>query len=199
MPIMFNLSGALDPVEDRRMQEAQQWIRDHIEGKGGIAICGVGRLAGGHRLVQAMQEREESPSSSAFSPLGPILDLVSELAGEELRQKNESSFGDLANRLFAICEPGSLSPEQCRLLDEINNRVVGISLADLARVPTVLLCAGGGTKYPAVRHVLRFQREESGRRVIRVLVTDSATAQRLVDDHADEDSLINTSELPGAR
>lgn len=56
----------------------------------------------------------------------------------------------------------------------INERVIGIGLDDLARIPNVILAAGGPHKLPVVRAVLK-------RQVVNTLVTDEATARALVE------------------
>lgn len=56
---------------------------------------------------------------------------------------------------------------------EVNRRVIGISLDDLARVPNVILAAGGLHKVAIIRAALR-------RGFVDTLVTDTATAKALV-------------------
>lgn len=56
----------------------------------------------------------------------------------------------------------------------INERIIGIGLSDLSRIPNVILAAGGAHKVPVIRATL-------GRRVIDSFVTDEATARALVD------------------
>jgi DNA-binding transcriptional regulator LsrR (DeoR family) len=56
----------------------------------------------------------------------------------------------------------------------VNDRVIGISLEDLARLPNVILAAGGLHKVPIIRAALR-------RRVVGSLVTDETTARALLD------------------
>lgn len=55
----------------------------------------------------------------------------------------------------------------------INERVIGIGLADLARIPNVILAAGGDHKVPVLRAVLSLG-------LINALVTDEATATALL-------------------
>jgi lsr operon transcriptional repressor len=54
----------------------------------------------------------------------------------------------------------------------INERVIGIGLEDLRRIPDVILAAGGAHKQPIIRAVL-------GLGVVDTLVTDEATAAGL--------------------
>jgi DNA-binding transcriptional regulator LsrR (DeoR family) len=56
----------------------------------------------------------------------------------------------------------------------INERVIGIGLADLARIPDVILAAGGAHKVPVIRAVLN-------RDLVDTLVTDESTADALLD------------------
>ncbi len=55
----------------------------------------------------------------------------------------------------------------------INGRVIGITLADLAAIPNVVLAAGGAHKVAILRAVLRLN-------LVNTLVTDEATAQALL-------------------
>ncbi len=65
---------------------------------------------------------------------------------------------------------------QGRVIDHpINERVIGIELSDLARVPNVILAAGGAHKVPVMRAVL-------GLGLIDTLVTDETTARALVEE-----------------
>jgi DNA-binding transcriptional regulator LsrR (DeoR family) len=56
----------------------------------------------------------------------------------------------------------------------VNDRVIGISIEDLARLPNVILAAGGLHKVPIIRAALR-------RQVVGALVTDETTARALLD------------------
>ncbi len=56
----------------------------------------------------------------------------------------------------------------------INERVIGIGLSDLARIPNVILAVGGDYKVPVVRAIL-------GLGLIDTLVTDQSTARLLLD------------------
>ncbi|MFO1138589.1 MAG: sugar-binding domain-containing protein [Paracoccus sp. (in: a-proteobacteria)] len=56
----------------------------------------------------------------------------------------------------------------------INERAIGISLADLASIPNVILAAGGPHKVAVIRAVLK-------RNVVNTLVTDEATARALLE------------------
>lgn len=56
----------------------------------------------------------------------------------------------------------------------VNDRVIGITLEDLARLPNVILAAGGDFKVPVIRAALR-------RGLVGTLVTDEATARALLE------------------
>lgn len=56
----------------------------------------------------------------------------------------------------------------------LNDRVIGISLDDLARIPNVILAAGGTHKTPVIRAALR-------RGLVDTVVTDENTATMLLD------------------
>jgi DNA-binding transcriptional regulator LsrR (DeoR family) len=60
------------------------------------------------------------------------------------------------------------------LAHPVNDRVIGISLDDLGRMPNVILAAGGLHKVPIIRAALR-------RGIVRTLVTDEATARALLE------------------
>jgi DNA-binding transcriptional regulator LsrR (DeoR family) len=57
----------------------------------------------------------------------------------------------------------------------INDRVIGIGLDDLRRIPNVILAAGGAHKAPIIRAALRIG-------VVGTLVTDEATAALALGD-----------------
>ena len=79
--------------------------------------------------------------------------------------------GDIALRFF---------DGQGRAVDHpINDRVVGLELAQIRGIPRVIGVAGGQSKYPVIRGAL------SGR-IIDVLITDTAMAKRLLDAKQEE-------------
>ncbi|TRD15682.1 sugar-binding transcriptional regulator [Palleronia caenipelagi] len=61
---------------------------------------------------------------------------------------------------------------------EINDRVIGLTLDDIARIPNVILAAGGVHKVPILLAALR-------RRLVDTLVTDETTALRLLEAAGD--------------
>jgi DNA-binding transcriptional regulator LsrR (DeoR family) len=90
--------------------------------------------------------------------------LPSDVLVEEL--KSEGGVGDLLG--WIVDEQGRPLPHP------VNDRVIGISLDDLARISNVILAAGGLHKVPVIRAALR-------RGVVGTLVTDEATARALVE------------------
>jgi lsr operon transcriptional repressor len=71
---------------------------------------------------------------------------------------------------------GTVIDAEGRPIDHpINERVIGIGLADLVRIPNVILAAGGMNKVPVIRAVL-------GLGSIDTFVTDEATARALLSD-----------------
>ncbi len=63
------------------------------------------------------------------------------------------------------------------LAHPINERVIGIGLPDLARIPNVILAAGATYKVPVIRALLRLG-------LVKTLVTDETTARALLDGAA---------------
>lgn len=194
-PIVLGYPGAT--TDRHRLAEALARQHELIYGPDGqyhpeIAICGVGRLAGGHALVKALR------SPMPGHPLTPIMrilgDFLSSSSNGGARKATDLPYGDLANRLFPLGEP---TPQEFEMLKRVNHCVIGISMTELAKVPTVLLCAGGEVKYPAIRRVLGFMRPGTSLRLIRVLVTDSRTAERLLKEKWGSLPTIDVSNLPG--
>lgn len=67
-----------------------------------------------------------------------------------------------------------IDAEGCALAHPINERVIGIGLPDLARIPNVILAAGGTYKVPVIRALL-------GLGHVNTFVTDETTARALID------------------
>lgn len=69
---------------------------------------------------------------------------------------------------------GTVIDAQGRPVDHpINERVIGIGLADLAKIPNVILAAGGAHKVPVIRALLNLSQ-------INTFVTDETTARDLL-------------------
>lgn len=101
----------------------------------------------------------------------PVPDSVVMQAGairaEEVEQlKKQGAVGDIALRFFdARGRP---------LKHEINDRIIGLDLDQIKRIPRVIGVAGGADKFEVIRAALRGK-------FINVLVTDDQTAARLLD------------------
>jgi DNA-binding transcriptional regulator LsrR (DeoR family) len=185
--------GALsDPGE---VAKALERLRELAYGPDGrhpphIAICGVGRLGGEHALITALRQHR-----LGGHPLSPIVRILAGVVGTG-PGISDLPYGDLANRLFPLFEQ---TPKDLDMLARANRCVVGLSMTELATVPMVLLCAGGEVKYPAIRRVLGFRRPGSDLGLIRVLVTDSKTAQTLLDEDDELFPKMDVADFPGER
>ena len=81
----------------------------------------------------------------------------------------QGAVGDIALRFFdARGRP---------IEHEINERIIGLDLAQICRIPRVIGVAGGGEKHGVIRAAA------SGR-LVDVLITDEATAHALLEDKA---------------
>ncbi len=90
------------------------------------------------------------------------------LADEELAQLNANgAVGDIALRFFGT--------DGQAVQHEICDRIIGLDLLQIQKIPRVIGVAGGETKFPVIRAALRG-------RLINVLVTDDQTALRLLED-----------------
>ncbi len=90
------------------------------------------------------------------------------LTAQELNELHErGAVGDIALRFF--------DAEGNPVQHEINNRIIGLTLEEIRRIPRVIGVAGGPDKYQVIRAALRG-------RLINVLVTDEETGQRLIHD-----------------
>jgi DNA-binding transcriptional regulator LsrR (DeoR family) len=78
---------------------------------------------------------------------------------------HKGAVGDIALRFF--------DARGCPVASDIDNRVIGITLEQLAQVRRVVGVAGGPAKFQAIQGALRG-------RLINVLITDSVTAERLL-------------------
>jgi DNA-binding transcriptional regulator LsrR (DeoR family) len=102
----------------------------------------------------------------------PVPDSVVMQAGailtEEVKQlKAQGAVGDIALRFFdAKGQP---------VEHEINNRIIGLDLAQIQKIPRVIGAAGGMAKFEVIRAALRGT-------FINVLVTDDQIAVRLLED-----------------
>jgi DNA-binding transcriptional regulator LsrR (DeoR family) len=89
---------------------------------------------------------------------------------EELAQLHQlGAVGDIEFRFF--------DAEGHPVEHEINDRIIGLDLCQLKRIPRVIGAAGGDHKFEAIKAVLRGK-------LLNVLVTDDQTARRLLDQEA---------------
>ena len=88
------------------------------------------------------------------------------LTDEEIKElQARGAVGDIALRFF--------DAQGRAIQHEINDRVVGLDLDQIRRIPRVIAVAGGAEKTEAVRAALRGK-------LVNVLVTDEPTAKRLL-------------------
>jgi DNA-binding transcriptional regulator LsrR (DeoR family) len=101
----------------------------------------------------------------------PVPDSVVMQAGailaEEVEQlKAQGAVGDIALRFF--------DKDGQPIKHEINDRIIGLDLDQIQRIPRVIGVAGGAEKFEVIRAALRG-------RFINVLVTDDRIAARLLE------------------
>jgi DNA-binding transcriptional regulator LsrR (DeoR family) len=102
------------------------------------------------------------------------------------------------SELATLRAAGAVGDVLCQFVDAegsvvdhpVNRRVVAVDLADLRRVPTIVIAAGGARKATAIRAALR----ATG---ARVLITDEAAARALLAAFASGRS-FPACERPGA-
>jgi DNA-binding transcriptional regulator LsrR (DeoR family) len=81
--------------------------------------------------------------------------------------KARGAVGDINLRYFDI---------EGKLIESaLNDRVIGLTLDEIRQIETVVGVAGGDAKYNAIQGAVRGQ-------LIDVLVTDDATARRLLEE-----------------
>jgi DNA-binding transcriptional regulator LsrR (DeoR family) len=110
----------------------------------------------------------------------PVPDSVVMQAGaileEEVEQlRAQKAVGDIALRFF----DGGGRPIQ----NELNDRIIGLDLDQIKRIPRVVGVAGGAEKFEVIRAALRG-------RFVNVLVTDDRIATRLLED-AEQSTALN--------
>jgi len=91
----------------------------------------------------------------------------------DLRQGG--AVGDIAWRIFNV----DGEPHPC----EFNERIIGITLDDLKRIPNTVAIAGGLEKSAAIHAALR-----SG--VLNVLCVDAETARHILEQHEQEEAML---------
>lgn len=149
-PLMLSAPGivASKLVRDALMADPQVSDTLALAARADVALVGIG-----------------APTANALvRQLGAIL---SQLEIEQLRL--QGAVGDIALRFFnAGGEP---------TVHEINDRIIGLDLDQIRRIPCVIGVAGGEEKFDVIRAVARG-------RLVTVLITDEQSAQRLLDDHS---------------
>jgi DNA-binding transcriptional regulator LsrR (DeoR family) len=138
--------GAVGSAEARRVMHKDRYVQEatSLFKSVTVALVGVGAVEPSKMLAA---------SGNVFS-------------AQELKSLSDrGAVGDICLRFFDADGDPVITP--------LNDRVIAIDLADLARVDRVVGIAGGKRKTAAIRGALR------GRR-INVLITDRATAERLV-------------------
>jgi DNA-binding transcriptional regulator LsrR (DeoR family) len=91
--------------------------------------------------------------------------IISRAELDELLRKG--TVGDIALRYYD-------ADGEC-IESEINDRIIGMTLEQIKQVPRVVGVSGGPQKVDAIRAALRG-------RLINVLITDSVTAGKLLED-----------------
>lgn len=156
-----------------------------------IALCGVGRVGGMHMYMH--------PEGDHLRPLREELKILFNLLGGYKKKIGNWEFfplGDLANRLFLTKE---IKDKEVRMhindnIGEINKKIVGLKLSQLALARVTILNAGGIHKCQAIEKILRF-RKLSGESLINILCTDSQVAQKLLNIGLQ--APIKVNEFPG--
>lgn len=88
-------------------------------------------------------------------------------ANEFAHLQDLGAIGDIGLRFF--------DAEGRPVVNEINDRIIGLSLDQIKAIPRVIGVAGGNEKFEVIRAALRGK-------LINVLITDDSTAQRLLDE-----------------
>ncbi|CAN7568488.1 sugar-binding transcriptional regulator [Rhizobium rhizogenes] len=146
-PKLLTVQGVTSSREAKLLMMADPFVRETIDlfGSISLAIVGIGAVEPSELLAR---------SGNIFS-------------SRELADLAEAgAVGDISLRFFDLKGNAVRTP-----LDE---RVIGISLEELAKVERVVALAGGEKKTAAIAGALRVG-------VIDTLVTDKFTAQRLID------------------
>jgi len=159
-----SVSPGLLLSEDKWRDEPDRFVPD-------IALTGVGSLdpRGGH----AFSDLEALAVDPIREPLGKLLELI--------KPDEYCPVGDIANRLFFVPPPpgvaigADVEKEVKRLIDEINDKLLCITLEQLRMVKKVIVAAGGSFKVNALFTLL-----SQSSPIIHELCTDERTAQGLL-------------------
>jgi DNA-binding transcriptional regulator LsrR (DeoR family) len=149
VPLLLPAPGvvAQKTVRDALMADAQVAHVLSTASRANIAIVGVG-----------------TPTPHSVVRTGHIF------ADEEIeRQLTKGAIGDIGLRFF--------NRRGEKIEDEINDRIIGLDLDQIRRIPRVIAIAGGEEKAEVIRAALHGK-------LINVLITDDRTAQLLLEDQA---------------
>lgn len=156
---------AMDP----RSALSDDWSRRRVPD---LAVFGLGVLDRRHHLIVA--DRTDPR-------LAPVRSLLDRLESEVL-SSSCSAIIDVYDTFWVRHGALELRLEEIaiRLVDELNGMIVAMPRSKLDQAHEKVLVVGGELKYPGILAYLR-QRGAIGLRAT-VLVTDSVTASRLIDD-----------------
>ncbi|MDK4741459.1 sugar-binding transcriptional regulator [Rhizobium sp. LEGMi198b] len=149
-PKLLPVQGVTSSREAKLLMMADPFVRETIELFGAISVAIVG--------IGAVEPSELLARSGNIFSSRELADLA-----------DAGAVGDISLRFF----DGKGKPVKTPL----DERVIGISLDELAKVDRVIALAGGEKKTAAIAGALRIG-------VIDTLVTDKFTAQRLIDQPA---------------
>ncbi|MEF0941711.1 sugar-binding transcriptional regulator [Rhizobium sp. BR 362] len=149
-PKLLPVQGVTSSREAKLLMMADPFVRETIELFGAISVAIVG--------IGAVEPSELLARSGNIFSSRELADLA-----------DAGAVGDISLRFF----DGKGKPVKTPL----DERVIGISLDELAKVDRVIALAGGEKKTAAIGGALRIG-------VIDTLVTDKFTAQRLIDQPA---------------
>ncbi|MGO4568603.1 sugar-binding transcriptional regulator [Rhizobium sp. 2YAF20] len=146
-PKLLAVQGVISSREAKLLMMADPFVRETIElfGSISVAIVGIGAVEPSELLAR---------SGNIFSSR-ELADLA-----------DAGAVGDISLRFFDARGQAVKTP--------LDDRVMGISLDDLAKVDRVIALAGGEKKTIAIAGALRIG-------IIDTLVTDKFTAQKLID------------------
>ncbi|HEX8049006.1 sugar-binding transcriptional regulator [Rhizobium sp.] len=146
-PKLLTVQGVTSSREAKLLMMADPFVRETIDFFGAISLAIVG--------IGAVEPSELLARSGNIFSSRELADLA-----------DAGAVGDISLRFFDLKGNTVKTP-----LDE---RVIGVSLEELAKVDRVVALAGGEKKTAAIAGALRVG-------VIDTLVTDKFTAQRLID------------------
>jgi lsr operon transcriptional repressor len=121
-------------------------------------------------VFRAVLEKLRSVDAMAMAAgdLSPQSLLMRDGLPSDVRMEDLAAMGGVGDILGTV-----IDAEGDPIPHPINERIIGMGFDDLARIPNVILAAGGPHKVTVVRAILR-------RGVVKTLVTDEATARALL-------------------